>query len=781
MTQDDRDPAQGKDGSGHAGKTPGGTAPLDLDPRLLPSLRHLIRDGASLAAMSDGLPEPELVLALVADLPAVASATLETDPAPLSPAQRRFDLKPAGSEDHRYILVATFHSPALAAEMEDDLRRTLDLLRIGGGAVGEPGQPSVDLRVWRKERALAHMRRAFIVTDRDQRILWANPAFERVTGFRRTDAAGQICDALLGYREHNPELFPQLAAHLQERRSFEGEIRIANAWGEELTLHLERLPDVDPNGRLVWLSLLTEGSQSGVAERSETESRSLAISANHGQWYFETDTEDRFVRVWGGPAVAIGRRIGARRQDVSAEDTSTQKWDQYRRALARREPYQDFVYRVKAVPHDRLVMVSGTPRYDSQGRFLGYEGVSRDVTDIERNRVNSMLVGAALEGIQELIALFDDMGTVLFMNQAFVQTFRLDPQAIRLRETTIEDLTRDIIRRGDPDLDAETREMAVVDRLQRYWAATGSHDYRFGDRWIRLHDRPTADGGRLVVGFDNSQARASSEAMTAALAKAEASARAVDAFLARMSHELRTPLNAIIGLSELMTAEQLHLPPDKLREYAGDINRSGRHLLDLIQDILEFSSIRSKDRTLADEEVDVSAVLEEVQAIVRQILTRRRQTLAVTNSLAPTDRIRGEARAVKQILINLLTNASKYGRREGNVWLELARREDRAVIVVIDDGPGIAPRDLPHVFDPFYRGMNPMSTTSDDEDIDGTGLGLAIVKTMAERMEGTVNLDSSAETGTRVTIDLPLAAEPVGPATDRPASRSADRIQAVPE
>jgi signal transduction histidine kinase len=531
----------------------------------------------------------------------------------------------------------------------------------------------------------------------------------------------------------------------------------------------------------VWLSLLTEGSQSGVAERSETESRSLAISANHGQWYFETDTEDRFVRVWGGPAVAIGRRIGARRQDVSAEDTSTQKWDQYRRALARREPYQDFVYRVKAVPHDRLVMVSGTPRYDSQGRFLGYEGVSRDVTDIERNRVNSMLVGAALEGIQELIALFDDMGTVLFMNQAFVQTFRLDPQAIRLRETTIEDLTRDIIRRGDPDLDAETREMAVVDRLQRYWAATGSHDYRFGDRWIRLHDRPTADGGRLVVGFDNSQARASSEAMTAALAKAEASARAVDAFLARMSHELRTPLNAIIGLSELMTAEQLHLPPDKLREYAGDINRSGRHLLDLIQDILEFSSIRSKDRTLADEEVDVSAVLEEVQAIVRQILTRRRQTLAVTNSLAPTDRIRGEARAVKQILINLLTNASKYGRREGNVWLELARREDRAVIVVIDDGPGIAPRDLPHVFDPFYRGMNPMSTTSDDEDIDGTGLGLAIVKTMAERMEGTVNLDSSAETGTRVTIDLPLAAEPVGPATDRPASRSADRIQAVPE
>ena len=781
MTQDDRDPDRSVDGSGHARTATGDTAPLDMDPRLLPSLRHLIRGSAGLAVTRDGQPEPELVLALVSDLPAVSSATLATDPGGLSPDQRRFALDPAGTEGGQTSLVATFHSAALAHALEDDLRRTLDLLRIGRGAPAEPTLPPVDLRTWRKERALAHMRRAFIITDRDQRILWVNPAFERVTGFQRADAVGQICDELLGYREHNPDLVSRLARHLKDRESFDGEIRIVRAWGEALTVHLERHPDVDPDGRMVWLSLLTEGSLMEDGGRTETETRSLAISASHGQWYFETDPEDRFLRVWGGPAIAAGRRIGFRREDVSAEDTTTQKWDQYRKALARREPYQDFIYRVKAIPTDRLVMVSGTPRYDRQGRFLGYEGVSRDVTDIERNRVNSMLVGAALEGIQELIALFDDMGTVLFMNQAFMQTFRLDPKSIHLRETTIENLTRDIIRRGDPDLDAETREMAVVDRLQRYWSATGSHDYRFGDRWIRIHDRPTSDGGRLVVGFDNTQARASSEAMTAALEKAEASARAADAFLARMSHELRTPLNAIIGLSELMTTDQIQLSQDKFREYAGDINRSGRHLLDLIQDILEFSSIRSRDRTLSEDEVDVSAVVAEVQAIVRPILSRRTQALVVTNTLAPTDRVRGDTRAVKQILINLLTNASKYGRAEGRVWLEVARRDDRAAIIVIDDGPGISPRDLPHVFDPFYRGMNPMNAGTDSEDVDGTGLGLAIVKTMAERMDGRVTLDSSAETGTRVTIELPLVSGTAEPATDRPATRSAGRTPAVPE
>lgn len=781
MTQEGREPDKGEDDSGHAGIALKDTTPTDLDPRLLPTLRHLIMGGASLASVAADQSHPTLILTLVSELPAIASATIETSPVPLAPNQRQFELGSGDPEEPRSILVATFRSVALAAELEVDLQRTLDLARTIREEPADPAEPLADLRSWRKERALAHMRRAVIITDREQCVLWANPAFERVTGFRRADAIGRSCDELLGYREHNPEIAPLFAAHLKDRTPLNQEIRIVNAWGGLVPVNLEWHPDVDPNGRLVWISLLTEASPTADQDRADAEKRSLAISESHGQWYFETDIEDRFIRVWGAPAVAHGRRIGARREDVSAEDTSTEKWDQYRATLARREPYRDFVYRVSASPADRLVMVSGTPRYDSAGQFIGYEGVSRDVTDIERNRVNSMLVGAALEGIQELIALFDDMGTVLFMNQAFMQTFRLDPQSIHLRETTIEDLTRDIIRRGDPDLDPETREMAVVERLQRYWAATGAHDYRFGDRWIRIHDRPTSDGGRLVVGFDNTQVRANNEAMTLALEKAEASARAADAFLARMSHELRTPLNAIIGLSELMTTDQVQLPGDKLREYAGDINRSGRHLLELIQDILEFSSIRSRDRALAEDEVDVTAVAEEVQSIIRSILTRRSQSLTVTNRLSPEDRILGDARAVKQILINLLTNASKYGRTEGHVWLELERRGDRAKILVADDGPGIAPRDLPHVFDPFYRGMNPMNARADAEDIDGTGLGLAIVKTMAERMGGQVTLDSTPEAGTQVRIELPLVPGAPEPVTDRPAILSVGRMRAVPE
>ena len=781
MTQEDREPDQNVDNSDGTDIVQQDVAPADMDPRLLPSLRRLIRVGADLATVTEDQPRAALLLSLVSDLPAVASATVRAEPPRLSPIQRQFELGLDTHEEPDIFLVVTFRSAALAADLEADLRTTLGLVRHHRMEVDDPSERSADLRAWRKERALAHMRRAVVITDRDQRVLWANPAFERITGFRRADAIGRFCDQLLGYREHNPETIADFVAHLRDRTPLNREIRIVNAWGGLVRVNLEWHPDVDPSGRLVWISLLTEASPTAEQERSDAEKRSLAISESHGQWYFETDTEDRFVRVWGAPAVAHGRRIGARREDVSAEDTSTEKWDQYRSALARREPYRDFVYRVSASPVDRLVMVSGTPRYDGEGRFLGYEGVSRDVTDIERNRVNSMLVGAALEGIQELIALFDDMGTVLFMNQAFLQTFRLDPESIHLRETTIEDLTRDIISRGDPDLDPETREMAVVERLQRYWSATGSHEYRFGDRWIRIHDRPTSDGGRLVVGFDNTQARTNNETMTAALEKAEASARAADAFLARMSHELRTPLNAIIGLSELMTTDQVQLPADKLKEYAGDINRSGRHLLELIQDILEFSSIRSRDRALAEDEVDVTAVAEEAQSIVRAILTRRAQTLNVTNRLSPDEKIRGDARAVKQILINLLTNASKYGRMEGHVWLELERQDDQIMIMIADDGPGIAPRDLPHVFDPFYRGMNPMNAQADSEDIDGTGLGLAIVKTMAERMGGQVALDSASQTGTRVTIALPLVAKDLDPVRDLPASLSDGRMRAVPK
>ena len=754
MTQEGREPDQGMEGSVRKGAASDISDLQEPDSRLLPSLRYLLRESARAAALTDDLSDTDRALALLSEIPALVSTSLETLPTTLSEDQRQFDLA-QDNVGRAAFVIATFHSASLASELEDPIRQTLALIRASGSVSTQPMPSPTDLRSWREERALAHMRRAVIITDRNQRILWVNPAFERITGFRSADAVGAICEDLLHYTMHKSPLAPLLALHQRERWPFDHEIEIVNAWGATLTVNLERHPDVDPMGRLVWLSLITETWPTAERDRSDVEKRSLAISEMHGHWYFETDAEDRFVRVWGAPAVAKGKRIGARREDVSAEDTTTAKWDQYRKAIERREPYRDFIYRVKAMPSDRLVMVSGTPRFDPDGVFLGYEGVSRDVTDIERNRVNSMLVGAALEGIQELIALFDDMGTVLFMNQAFHQTFGIDPESVRLRETTIEDLTRDIIRRGDPTLDAQTREMAVVDRLQRYWSATGAHEYRFGDRWIRIHDRPTSDGGRLVVGFDNSQARASNEAMTAALEKAEASARAADAFLARMSHELRTPLNAIIGLSELMSTDQISLSPEKLTEYAGGINRSGRHLLELIQDILEFSSIRSRDRTLAEDTVDVTAVAEEAEAIVRSILSRRSQDLTVANRLSPEDRIKGDGRAVKQILINLLTNASKYGSRNGHVWLELERVGDRIAIVVIDDGPGIAPRDLPHVFDPFYRGMNPMNAQPDSEDVDGTGLGLAIVKTMAERMDGDVSLDSSAKTGTRVKIELP--------------------------
>ncbi|MDF1792092.1 MAG: ATP-binding protein [Thalassobaculaceae bacterium] len=675
----------------------------------------------------------------------------------------------------------TFHSAALAEALDADIRSTLDLIGATRGRLSDDLRSGVDLQAWRNERALAQMRRAVIMTDREQRILWASPAFERVTGYRQEDALGTICDELFGFAALNPDIVAQLDAHMADMKPFRREIKIANAWGGTQSVHLERLPDVDPYGRVIWLSLFSEmaSSTSGAAAPEEVEKRALAIAESQGQWYFETDTEDRFVRVWGAPAVAHGKRVGLRREDVAAEDTTTEKWDRYRDAIASRERYQDFVYRVSATPVDRLIAVSGGPRFDQNGQFLGYEGVSRDVTDVEQNRVNAMLVAAALEGIQEMIALFDRDGTVRFMNQAFVQSFDIDVEAVHRRATTIEDLTRYVVRRWSPELDDAAVERMVADRLEQYRGADAANDFRFGDRWIRITDRATPDGGRLIVGFDNSQARASKETMTAALEKAEASARAADAFLARMSHELRTPLNAIIGLSELMTTDEFQLQEAKLKEYAGDINRSGQHLLDLIQDILEFSSIRARDRTLAAEEVDLDGVIEEALAIIRPILTRRQQDLQVTRTAGRATAILGDARAVKQILINLLTNAAKYGREGGRIELGTGLRNDQVTLTIIDDGLGIAPRDLPHVFDPFYRCINPMNATADDNAVEGTGLGLAIVKSLTERMNGQVTLDSIINHGTRVEISLP-AMDAAGdrvtrPLSDRQANRSPDR------
>jgi two-component system cell cycle sensor histidine kinase PleC len=232
--------------------------------------------------------------------------------------------------------------------------------------------------------------------------------------------------------------------------------------------------------------------------------------------------------------------------------------------------------------------------------------------------------------------------------------------------------------------------------------------------------------------------------------QAEAASLAKSQFLANMSHELRTPLNAILGFSEMISSRIFEHEPARSAEYAGLINSSGKHLLALINDILDLAKIEAGRWQLEETELQLHSIAEDALQLVAWRAKDSNATLenAIDPELEP---VYADERAIKQILLNLLSNAVKFTPEHGKVTA-FARRDDVGgmVLGVSDTGVGIALEDQGRVFDSFGQGKHDVALPDK-----GTGLGLAIVKGLAESHGGHVRLESQVGKGTRVTVHLP--------------------------
>ncbi|MGH2395523.1 MAG: ATP-binding protein [bacterium] len=237
---------------------------------------------------------------------------------------------------------------------------------------------------------------------------------------------------------------------------------------------------------------------------------------------------------------------------------------------------------------------------------------------------------------------------------------------------------------------------------------------------------------------------------------AEAANRAKSEFLSRMSHELRTPLNAIIGFGQLMEMDAV--TPEQ-RESVDQILRAGRHLLNLINEILDIARIEAGRLSLSIEPVALQEIVEECQDLIRPSAAQRRIVLdlqtGVDSQIVMADRQR-----LKQVLLNLLSNAVKFNSEGGRVTLSCTSRpQDRLRLGVTDTGPGISPESLRKLFTPFERlGAGQLG-------IEGTGLGLALSKTLTEAMQGVMGVESLVGRGSTFWIELPVARD-VAPEAD---------------
>lgn len=297
-----------------------------------------------------------------------------------------------------------------------------------------------------------------------------------------------------------------------------------------------------------------------------------------------------------------------------------------------------------------------------------------------------------------------------------------------------------------------------------------------GCRWFYfvMHYEDSLEGqppSLLGYAMDITQRKQAEENLVIAQKAAEQANRAKSEFLSRISHELRTPLNSILGFAQLMDADS---PRPEQRERLGYVLTAGRHLLQLINEVLDIARVESGRLHLSPEPVHIGEALDDALNLVRTLASERNVRLGENAPEIGDVYVRADRQRLKQVFLNLLSNAIKYNRDGGTVTATCEQAPgDRMRITVSDTGHGIPQEKMDRLFAPFER------IGAERTDIEGTGLGLALSKRLVEAMNGSIGVESEVGRGSTFWVELPLTESPferliqVGDKGVAPASREA--------
>jgi len=266
----------------------------------------------------------------------------------------------------------------------------------------------------------------------------------------------------------------------------------------------------------------------------------------------------------------------------------------------------------------------------------------------------------------------------------------------------------------------------------------------------------------LVMSLDITDLRAAEEARRA-LSEARAASRAKTEFLSRMSHELRTPLNAVLGFSGLLRREATTRLTAQELTHLDHIQKAGWHLLKLINDVLDISRIEAGQLGVEVRGLELAPLLEEALQMSQPLAQERAVSLSAADPPTPRTGVKADPTRLRQVLLNVLSNAIKYNLPGGSVQVRVEHRDDQVSIEVVDTGMGMSTKQLERLFEPFNR------LGRERGGIEGTGIGLALTRQLMRLMGGEIRVESEPGRGTRVLLTLPSAGDCVAaPATTRP-------------
>ncbi|MGH7553644.1 MAG: PAS domain S-box protein, partial [Longimicrobiales bacterium] len=407
------------------------------------------------------------------------------------------------------------------------------------------------------------------------------------------------------------------------------------------------------------------------------------------------------------------------------------------------------------------------PVTSDDGHYYGRIWFFRDITDRKQSerqlRQREEYFRSLIENGGDIIGIIDPEGVIRYDSPSVERVLGYTPRQLA---------GRSVFEFLHPDDVSRTRTM-----LQGVLESPGvgmpvEFHFRHADGGYRLLEaigkRLVMEGqleGVVVNARDVTQRKLQEQALQKAMREAEEAREVADRanraksdFLSRMSHELRTPMNSILGFAQLMAKKEL--PPDQ-RKAVEHILKAGRHLLNLINEVLDIARIESNRQQFSIEPVRVRSVLQETLNLIRPLASQH--GVRVDGSLTGgTDYyVSADRQRLVQVLLNLLSNAAKYNRPGGLVSVSCVRvdgvdgKPGRLRIRVHDTGYGMSPDKLARLFTPFER------LGAEQSDVEGTGLGLALSKRLVEAMGGALQVESTAGAGSTFVVELPMVESPM--------------------